>query len=261
MQNSNLYDERIVSRVIDAIANRQISLAVQGIHAADDTDHIFYGECLTRLTKPDGGITPASQFVPAMEVLGAAPLLDRHVVALVLDELESDPFALLGCNISADNLLSDIDWFGIIHQIKARKHVADRLILEITETSPVQDLHIAAQLLDEARELGCRVAIDDFGTGHWTPEALVKLQPDIVKIDALFTEQARQSSKGLCFLERLTALAASCEAETVLEGIASEQHLDWVWGANPHYLQGYFLSRPVHINSDVPTGHVNKAQD
>lgn len=251
MMTSNIHDERIVSRIIDAIADRQISLTVQGIHAADDTDQILYGECLSRLTDREGIIHPASEFIPAMELLGAAPLLDRHILTLVLDELEDDPYAVLGCNLSADNLASDTDWLGVIHQIRTRKHLADRLILEITETNPLKDMQLAAQLLDEARELGCRIAIDDFGTGHWTPEALIKLQPDIVKIDALFTEQATQNARGRRFLEKMTALAAACGAATVLEGIATENHMDWAWWANPGYLQGFFLSKPVTIENEA----------
>ncbi len=251
MLNSNLHDERIVSRVIEAIANRQISLAVQGVHAADDTDHILYGECLSRMTDHNGNVHSAAEFIPAMELLGASPLLDRHILALALDELESDPYAVLGCNLSADNLLSDTDWFGVIHQIRARKHLADRLILEITETNPLQDIKVAAQLLEDARELGCRIAIDDFGTGHWTPEDLIELEPDIVKIDSAFTERATQNARGRRFLERITSLASACGAITVLEGIVTKQHLDQAWWANPGYLQGFFLSRPVSIQSQA----------
>ncbi|MFB8344841.1 EAL domain-containing protein [Brucella cytisi] len=247
MPNSNLHDERIVSRVIEAIAGRQISLVVQGIHSADDTDHILYGECLARMTDKDGTVHAAAEFIPAMELLGASPLLDRHILALVLDALESDPYAILGCNISADNLLSETDWFGVIHQIRSRKKLADRLVLEVTETNPLQDIKVAAQLLDEARELGCRVAIDDFGTGHWTPEALTEIEPDIVKIDSVFAERATRNARGRRFLERLTALASTCGAITVIEGIITKQHLDQAWWANPGYLQGFFLSRPVSI--------------
>jgi len=110
---------------------------------------------------------------------------------------------------------------------------------------------IAAQLLDEARELGCRVTIDEFGTGYWTPEALVRLQPDIVKIGSNFTEHATQNTRGRRFLEKITALASACGSTTVLEGIATKKHLDQSWWANSGYLQGFFLSSPV--SPDAPT--------
>jgi EAL domain-containing protein (putative c-di-GMP-specific phosphodiesterase class I) len=241
----DLLDEAPVSLIDSAIADNRITFAVHGIGSVSDPDEVLYGECLARLIEADGTVRVARDFVPYLEGLGATPSLDRHMLRLVLDELEADPRAVLGSNLSADNLASPEVWAGIYDQIAARPHLASRLILEVTETRPLASLALAGGLLSKARDLGCRIAVDDFGSGYATPSRLLALDADIVKIDVLFIQDLRSRHDGYDSLYHMVGLAACVAPVTVVEGVETAGQLQAAKAAGASHVQGFLLSQPV----------------
>lgn len=161
MLDLDLLDERHVSIVQEAIAEDRIGLVVQNMHTFDGPGHVLYGECLPRLTGRDGTEHDDTVFVPALEALGAAPFLDRHMIKLVLDALESDPLSVLGYSLSDDNVSDPANWAHIRDQIAARSQLASRLVLRFTVIRPFADAALVSALPSEARALGCRIATDD----------------------------------------------------------------------------------------------------
>lgn len=245
LDHLDLLDERHVAIVEEAIAESRIGFAIQGIHAIDDPGQILYGECLARLTEQNGTEHPDSAFVPALEALGEAPTLDRQMLKLVLDELESDPLAVLGCNLSADNLSDPANWAYIRDQIAARSVLASRLILEITATLPFADIALADDLLLEARDFGCRIAIDDYGCGYATHRRLSGVKADIVKIDASFAHDPCCCHDDQSTLSFLVGMAARAAPVVVVEDIETVEQLEAARLAGATHAQGDHLSAPV----------------
>ncbi|AEG58182.1 EAL domain protein (plasmid) [Sinorhizobium meliloti AK83] len=138
MLDLDLLDERHVSIVQEAIAEDRIGLVVQNMHTFDGPGHVLYGECLPRLTGRDGTEHEDTVFVPALEALGAAPLLSRHMIKLVLDALESDPLSVLGYSLSDDNVSDPANWAHIRDQIAARSQLASRLVLRFYRNSALR---------------------------------------------------------------------------------------------------------------------------
>ncbi|MCZ4072112.1 EAL domain-containing protein [Agrobacterium sp. LMR679] len=241
----DILDTKCADLVAEAIADDRVGLDVQGIHAASNTDQILYGECSAHLTGSDGCMYGASDFVPLLEILGETPMLDRHVLALVLDMLEADPHAVLGCNLSAHNLVDAATWNVILRQVAARAQLANRLVLELTETRALKDLTLSAMMLADIRRLGCRVALDDFGTGFASPEVLRLTPVDIVKIDASFLWDIHRSPNGGDSLSHMVGLAGCFAPIVVIEGVESEDEANCARGAGATHLQGYHLSQPV----------------
>lgn len=161
MLDLDLLDERHVSIVKEAIADDRIGFVVQSIHTINGPGYVLYDECLPRLTDHDGIEHADAVFVPALEALGAAPVLDRHVIKLVLNALESDPLSVLGYTLSGENLSEPANWAYIRDQIAARSHLASRLVLKFTAIRPFADIALVVAFLSEARGLGCRIAVDD----------------------------------------------------------------------------------------------------
>ncbi len=244
LDHLDLLDERHVAVVEEAIAEGRIGFAIQGIHAIDDPGQILYGECLARLTEQNGTEHPDSAFVPALEALGEAPTLDRHMLKLVLDELESDPLAVLGCNLSADNLSDPANWAHIRDQIAARSELTSRLILKITATLPFADIALADNLLSEARDIGCRIAIDDHGCGYAIYLCLWGVKADIVKIGTSFAPDpcCHDAQGAFSFLVGLAARAAPV---VVVEDIETVEQLEAARFAGATHAQGYSRSTPV----------------
>ena len=165
MLNLDLLDERHVSIVREAIAEGRIGFVVQSIHARDNPARVLYGECLPYLTDKAGIEHADAVFVPALEALGEAPVLDRHMLKLVLDALELDPLSVLGYTLSGDNVCDAASWGHIRDQIAARPELASRLVLKFYGIQAFADAALAINSLSEAQDLGCRISIDDHS---WT---------------------------------------------------------------------------------------------
>ncbi|UWL60267.1 EAL domain-containing protein [Brucella pseudintermedia] len=251
MDYLDVADEFWLTEVTDAIEEDRIQLAVQGIHSATNVDRLLYGECLARLVDRDGTVRSASEFVPVLDVWGKTPILDQHMFKLVLDELDADPRAILGCNISTDSL-TEAEWPTIYGQLTTRAHLANRLVIEVTETRPLGDIVTANRCLAAARKLGCLVAIDDFGSGQVTPWQLLRLEVDIVKIDAAFVRDIKESHPRGNSLQFMIGLAKCAAPTVIVEGVETNTHLIDAVMAGATHAQGYHLSRPVFLHSNEP---------
>lgn len=249
LDDLDFLDGTHITLVDDAIAEGRIAFAVQGIGAIDDPTVILYSECLACLIDPDGTIHRAPEFVPYLEALGAASSLDRHMIKLALDELETDPDAVLGCNLSANNVSGAGNWANIYDQIAARSHLASRLVLEITETAPLASTAAAGDLLAEAKKLGCRIAIDDFGTGYSNLGRLLDSDADIVKIDALCMRDVFSRIDGNSGLYHMVGLAGCVAPIVVVEGIETAAHFDMAKASGASHVQGFQLSKPCLLRS------------
>ncbi len=252
----DIADEVLLTEITEAIEDDRIQIAVQGIHSVTNADRLLYGECLARMIDRDGQVRSPGEFVPVLDMWGKTPILDQHMLKLVLDELDADPRAILGCNISTENLI-DTNWSSIYSQIVARPHLASRLILEVTETHPIGNFVTTSKCLAQARKLGCRIAIDDFGVGQITPWMLLRLEVDIVKIDASFVREIKESKFGGNSLQFMIGLAKCATPTVIVEGVETNNHLIDAVMAGATHAQGFHLSRPAFMHSNEPVFRAN----
>lgn len=245
----DIMDEGWVAEVIEAIDDNRIEFSIQGIHPIQESDGYFYGECLARLRSKEGKLYPASYFIPLLDIWGSTPILDRHVLNLVLDRLEENSTIVLGSNISTENLTDASEWKKIRDILIDRGHLLPRLVLEITGTRPLIDVVETNHRLTEARQLGCSIAVDGFGSGHMTPNQLLLLDLDIIKIDAMFVQDIRPSKVGGNNLFHMVGLAACSVPRIVVEGVETREQLCLARLSGATHAQGYFLSKSVNSNT------------
>lgn len=236
----DLLDERHITIVKEAIAEGRIGYAVRSIHAIGHPDQILYRECLPCLIEQDGTEHINGGFVHALEILQEAPVLDRYMLKLALDELDSDPSATLGCHLSADNFSSTETWAQISNQIVARSELASRLIINIDAASPFADTALASDLLSEVRAFGCRVAMDGFDDGP-----SLGLDADIVKIDAPFAIAMSCEPDHLKTLSLAVAPAARAALVVVVEGIETAEQLETARLVGATHVRDHHVGRPV----------------
>ena len=119
--------------------------------------------------------------------------------------------------------------------------VAERLIVEITETAAIQDIDETRGFVARVKDLGCRIAIDDFGAGYTSFRNLRKLGVDIVKIDGAFVQNIMQSEDDRAFVHTLIDLARRLGLKTVAEWVQDEEAAAMLadWGCD--YLQGALI--------------------
>ncbi len=119
-----------------------------------------------------------------------------------------------------------------------------QVVVEILENE-ITDEGLLADAVSYYRNLGCLVAIDDFGAGHSNFDRILRLAPDMVKLDRSLLQQARQHPLARRMLPGLVALLHEAGCLVVLEGIEDETEALLALEADADFAQGYFFARPA----------------
>lgn len=229
------------TELVAALQERRLSLAFQPVVDIETRTPHFH-EALVRINRPDA--VAASDFAAFAERLGLIRLIDRHVLDLALDVLMRTS-RHISINVSADTV-GDTDWMArLTTALAARPALAERLIVEITETAMIRNLEEAASFVGRLHEMGCRVAIDDFGAGFSSFRNLRVLDVDIVKIDGTFVENLAKSRDDQVFVRILTELAKSFGITTVAEWVQDEETVDILKGFGVDAIQGMLTGAPA----------------
>jgi EAL domain-containing protein (putative c-di-GMP-specific phosphodiesterase class I) len=233
---------RATDEIVAALNERRIVLAFEPVVEALTRRPEFY-ECLMRVRRADGTVIPAGEVIPAAERLGLVRLIDFRVVELVVAELLAAPDLKVSLNVSPASSM-DPDWWGnFTTHMRSHPGVAERVAIEITETTAFQNVDDAIGFVTRAKDLGCCVAIDDFGAGNTSFRNLRKLGVDVVKIDGSFVQNLTRSSDDRLFVRTMIELAKGLGIATVAEWVQDEEAAAILtdWGCD--YLQGHLVGR------------------
>jgi diguanylate cyclase (GGDEF)-like protein len=233
---------RATDEIIKGLNERRLFLVYEPVVATASRQPAFY-ECLMRVRRNDGSLLAVNEVVPLAERLGLVRLLDNRVLELVLKELGGAPGLKASLNLSAASTVDPDWWASLGAALRANPGMAERLTVEITETTAIQDLEDTKGFVARVKDLGCRIAIDDFGAGYTSFRNLRKLGVDIVKIDGSFVQNLKRSEDDRAFVQTLIDLARRLGLETVAEWVQDEESAAILadWGCD--YLQGELVGR------------------
>jgi EAL domain-containing protein (putative c-di-GMP-specific phosphodiesterase class I)/GGDEF domain-containing protein len=231
---------RVTDEIVTALNERRIAMAFEPVVEAGSRDTAFY-ECLIRMEQDDGQVLLAPDIVPVAEKLGLIRLVDHRVLELVVAELADAPDVHLSLNISPDTTMDPDWWTSIESLMRAHPGVAERLIVEITETVAIQDIDDLRGFVTRLKNFGSRIAIDDFGAGYTSFRNLRKLGVDIVKIDGAFVQNIARSADDRAFVQTLIDLARRLKIKTVAEWVQDDESAVMLrdWGCD--YIQGRLI--------------------
>ena len=123
-----------------------------------------------------------------------------------------------------------------------------RLVLEITEHSPISDYEKMRTALTPLRKRGLRLAIDDVGAGFSSFQHILELEADIIKLDISLTQNINTDDRKFLLAKALCGFAKAIDCTIVAEGIETEEELNSLRKLNVDSVQGYFIGRPTAIN-------------
>jgi diguanylate cyclase (GGDEF)-like protein len=228
---------RATDEIVAALNERRILLAYEAVSSIADRRPAFY-ECLMRVRRNDGSLLGANDVVPVAERLGLVRMLDHRVMELVVDELVATPSLHASVNVSPSSTTDPDWWSGLVSLLRAHGGVAERVIVEITESAAIHDVDETRGFVARVKDLGCRLAIDDFGAGYTSFRNLRKLGVDIVKIDGAFVQNMLRSEDDRAFVHTLVDLGQRLKLSTVAEWVQDEQTAKMLeaWGCD--YVQG-----------------------
>lgn len=122
--------------------------------------------------------------------------------------------------------------------------LAERIVIEITEHAQVDDYDALAAALAPLRERGAQLAIDDVGAGFANLRHILRLAPDIVKLDLSLTQEISRDPARRALATSLVGFAGGVGARIVAEGISSDEDLTLLRALGVNYGQGFYLARP-----------------
>jgi diguanylate cyclase (GGDEF)-like protein len=210
------------------------------------TGDIVGFEVLARWIHPLSGVIGPDVFIPVAEEIGLIGRLSEHVIGQALTEAASwDPGLKISVNISPFQLADG--WLAqrIIKTLADTGFPAERLVIEITESSLFADIDLARTIVTSLKNQGIRLALDDFGTGFSSLAHLRSLPFDIIKIDRSFVTNINAKRESSAIVRAVTTLASALQVPVCVEGIENEESYHTVVRLGCEIGQGWYFGKPM----------------
>jgi EAL domain-containing protein (putative c-di-GMP-specific phosphodiesterase class I) len=208
-------------------------------------------EALVRLNHPEKGTLSPDLFVPQIEDAGLAAELTGVVSARAFSDLAGPSLSGHGLRMSVnfplDVLLLPAALDRLEEQRAAAGIAANRVIIELTESRPVDDIPTLRRSLEHLRMLGYGIAIDDVGPAVPRLEPLLELPFTSLKLDKVLVQQVATSNAARNFLATTTDNAKARGFTVVAEGIETEAVWDQMAALGVDEVQGFLVARPLPV--------------
>jgi len=209
-------------------------------------------EALARWTHEDRGEISPTEFIPVAEESGLILHLGRWAMdkaAQTLADWDAKAVEKLPCyvavNLSAIQVARD-DIPGLVESaLKSSGLAGERLTLELTESSIVQNPARATRVFDALKALDTTVAMDDFGTGYSSLAYLQRLPIDVLKIDKSFVSGMMVDPDAVAIVRAVLSLAEALGMSTTAEGIETVELATTLATLGCASGQGFYFARPL----------------
>jgi diguanylate cyclase (GGDEF)-like protein/PAS domain S-box-containing protein len=208
------------------------------------TGQISGCEALMRL-ELDGRILSPAEFIPVAEEIGLISQIGEWILRQACAEAATWPAGTkVAVNISPAQFMDPNLIRTIISALAHAGLSPERLEVEITEGTLLQNNKANLTTLFRLRELGVQVALDDFGTGFSSLNYLRQFPFTKIKIDKSFVSDLSMSLESVSIVKAITGMATSLGMNTTAEGVESERQLDMVQSYGCTDIQGFLISPP-----------------
>lgn len=242
---------QLETHLLGALARGELLLHYQAI--VNLTSMRLRGfEALLRWQHPGRGLVPPSTFIPLAEAAELIVPIGTWVLrsaCLTLRQWQQQvPQAghlSVSVNLSPRQFLDESLLSSVEAALADSGLSPEHLVLEITESSFIQDLERAILTLGALRRMGTRIALDDFGTGYSSLSYLYRLPLDLVKVDRSFVLGLGEDARSNSIVRLVLELGRSLGLEVVVEGVENERQLAVLRALGCEHAQGYLLARPL----------------
>ena len=213
-------------------------------------------EALARWTHEDRGEISPTEFIPVAEESGLILQLGRWAMDKAVQTLagwdreigEKLPL-YVGVNLSAIQVARDNIADMVESALKSSGLTGERLTLELTESSIVQDPARATRVFDALKALDATVAMDDFGTGYSSLAYLQRLPIDVLKIDRSFVSGMMVDPDSVAIVRAVLSLADALGMSTTAEGIETVELATTLATLGCASGQGYYFAKPLEAEA------------
>jgi EAL domain-containing protein (putative c-di-GMP-specific phosphodiesterase class I) len=238
-------DRDTLAMVRDALHRRRAMLAFQPVVQAKHTDRPAFWEGLIRVQDATGRTIPARDFIGAIETTETGRIVDCLALELGLEALATEPSLRLSINMSARSI-GYPKWMQVLNRgLATDPTVAERLILEITESSAMLMPDIVRVFMADLQLRGLSFALDDFGAGYTAFRYLRDFDFDVLKIDGQFVRGIARNPDNQVLCRALISISRHFEMFSVAEFVESEDDACWLADNGIDCMQGYYFGAPT----------------
>lgn len=242
----------LLNSVNKAMENRDLYLVYQP-KINSQTGELDGSEALLRWHHSSLGFLNPGQFIPILEANHKMGELTNWIIAEVCAQIKRwDEMGVymphVSVNIPGDYLTSPLLIDSVKYNVEKHSLSPDRLELEITETSFVENLEKGMRSVNAFRTQGFNVALDDFGTGLSSLSYLRQMPITTLKIDKSFVDNIPTSEKDTAIFLAIVSLGQSLKLKVVVEGVETKEQVDFINAhCNTPIIQGYYFSKPLKV--------------
>lgn len=232
-----------------ALENREFEMYLQP-KVFIKNSQIVGAEALVRWRSPTHGLIPPDRFIPILEQNGFIRKLDffmleeacRFLKNSAANGLPQIPISVnfSKMHLSTDHLVERI--FQTVNRIGIDTHLIE---IEFTESLSVEGFEMLIEVISDLKLLGFKVSLDDFGSAYSSLNCLKELPIDIIKIDKAFLNSSSDSEKGKMIVAKVVELIKSLRMISVMEGVETNDQVDFLKKMSCDFGQGYFYARPM----------------
>jgi diguanylate cyclase (GGDEF)-like protein len=233
----------------NALRRHEFQLHYQAQVDARD-GRIIGAEALIRWHHPERGMVPPDTFIPFAEERGLINPISDWVLGEACRQIRvwrdaGLPTVPVAINLSAHQFRKDSLRENVVNALAASRLDPADLILEITESTLMDNVERAIGILRELQSLGVHAEIDDFGTGYSSLASLKRLPIHRLKIDRSFVRDTPRDQDDVVIVKAIIAMADNLNLGTIAEGVETREQADLLVASGCHAVQGYFYAKPM----------------
>jgi diguanylate cyclase (GGDEF)-like protein/PAS domain S-box-containing protein len=244
----------MAGRLRRAVDREELMLHYQPLVQLDSRE-IVGAEALIRWHDQQRGLVMPGEFIPLAERTGVIGPISEWVIEEACRQ--SAEWRARGLDLYVSVNLPAVFWQPtamrqVLATIERFGLSADRMMVEITESTMMADTLRSEPIIAELHERGLRLAIDDFGTGHSSLSRLNQMLVTTLKIDRSFIADLPQDPSSAVLVSTIIQLAKNLGLHALAEGIETEEQRRFLVDHGCPLGQGYLFSRPV------PSGEIEQ---
>lgn len=247
-------DMDFASQVETALDNHQFYVVFQP-QVDFNTGKLKGVEALVRWRHPEKGVISPDKFIHVAELTGLIVPLGKWVMRTACAQAAQwNHHPVLGkaevaVNISALQLQTGTLVEDILQILKETGLPPQRLVVELTESSFVQDDGENLRMMHRLKEAGIKLAIDDFGTGYSCLSYLRDIPGDYLKVDRSFVMELPGHNKAEAVIQAIVSLGKSLDYRIIAEGIENEAQASFLKGIGCDIAQGFLFSKALEAQA------------
>lgn len=237
-------DRSTLAMVEQAVKHHQTLLAFQPVVIANDPKRVGFYEGLIRVMDETGRIIPAKDFMPVVERAELGREIDVVALNMGLRTLHENPQIRLSINMSARSIGYQ-RWMQTMNRwLKKDPGVGERLILEITEGSAMDQPELVVDFMDRLSMKGISFALDDFGAGYTALRYFKDFYFDVLKIDMEFCHGIANDPDTQALTGAIIQIGHHFDMLVVAEGVERQEDVDMLTQMGVDCLQGFYFQAP-----------------